>query len=98
MREFRDVDPRELRLPPEREEGADSAKLERQIKLFGASSTGMSPPWVYEAPDGVLVLYNGVTRATRIAALVPGSFIRVEIIGRLPVPCAGQPRPGDLLP
>ena len=28
---------------------------------------GMPTPWDYEASDGVFVLYNGVTRATRIA-------------------------------
>jgi hypothetical protein len=28
--------------------------------------------------------YNGVTRATRIAKLVPGALIRVEVIGKLP--------------
>jgi len=64
--DFRDVDPRELRVPPSRQ-GADPIKLHRQVARFGASAAGMPPPWVYEATDGVLVLYNGVTRATRIA-------------------------------
>jgi hypothetical protein len=95
---FRDVDPRELRLPPSRRQGADPAKLARQIALFGCSAAGMPPPWVYEGTDGVLVLYNGVTRATRIAALAPGALVRVEIIGQLPKPFAGEPKIGDLLP
>src|SRR5262249_43726773 len=40
---FRDVDPRELRLPSRR--GADPFKLQVQIARFGASSAGMPPPW-----------------------------------------------------
>ena len=59
---------------------------------------GMPPPWVYEGSDGVLMLYNGVTRATRIAKLVPGSLIRVEVIGKLPQKYARDPKIGDLLP
>jgi hypothetical protein len=98
MPDFRDVDPRELRVPPSRCQGADPAKLARQISLFGRSTIGMPPPWVYEGTDGVLMLYNGVTRATRVAKLVPGTLIRVEVIGKLPKPFAGEPKIGDLLP
>jgi hypothetical protein len=95
---FRDVDPRDLRVPPSRGQGADPFKLARQISLFGASAIGMPPPWVYEGSDGALVLYNGVTRATRIAKLAPGTLIRVEVIGNLPKALAGEPKIGDLLP
>jgi hypothetical protein len=98
MADFRDVDPRELRVPPSRREGADPAKLARQIALFGRSAVGMPAPWVYEGSDGVLMLYNGVTRATRIAKLAPGTLIRVEVIGKLPRPYASDPKIGDLLP
>jgi hypothetical protein len=98
MSEFRDVDPSELRVPPSRRQGADATKLARQIALFGRSSTGMPAPWVYEGSDGVLMLYNGVTRATRVAKLVPGASIRVEVIGKLPRAFAGEPKIGDLLP
>jgi hypothetical protein len=98
MPDFRDVDPRALRVPPSRRQGADPAKLARQIALFGRSAVGMPPPWVYEGSDGALVLYNGVTRATRIAKLAPGTFIRVEVIGKLPRPYASDPTIGDLLP
>jgi hypothetical protein len=66
MPDLRDVDPRELRVPSSRR-GADPVKLQRQIARFGASSAGMPPIEVYEGSDGVLVIYNGVTRATRIA-------------------------------
>jgi hypothetical protein len=98
MADFRDVDPRELRVPPSRRQGADPAKLARQIALFGRSAVGMPPPWVYEGADGVLVVYNGVTRATRIAKLSPGVLIRVEVIGTLPKAYAADPKIGDLLP
>ena len=98
MPDFRDVDPRELRLPPSRLQGADPAKLARQISLFGRSAAGMPAPWVYEGSDGVLMLYNGVTRATRIARLSPGTTIRVEVIGKLPRAFASEPKIGDLLP
>jgi hypothetical protein len=98
MPDFREVDPRELRVPPSRRQGADPAKLARQIALFGRSVVGMPPPWVYEGTDGVLVVYNGVTRATRIAKLAPGTLIRVEVIGKLPKAFAGEPKIGDLLP
>ena len=98
MADFRDVDPAELCVPPSRWQGADLFKLQRQISLFGAIDVGMPPPWVYEGSDGVLILYNGVTRATRIAKLVPGKLIRVEVIGKLPKALAGEPKIGDLLP
>ena len=98
MPDFRDVDPAELRVPPSRPQGADPAKLQRQIARFGGSAAGMPPPWVYEAPDGVLVVYNGVTRATRIAKLAPGTLIRVEVIGKLRRAAAGDPKIGDVLP
>src|SRR6478672_10826560 len=98
MADFREVDPCELRVPPSRRQGADPFKLARQISLFGSSADGMPTPWVYEGSDGVLVLYNGVTRATRIAKLAPGALIRVEVIGQLPKAFAAEPKIGDLLP
>lgn len=95
--DFRDVDPRVLRLQS-RGSGPDPYKLQRQIARFGASSAGMPPPWVYEAADGVLVVYNGLTRAARIARMAPGATIRVEVIGRLRRTYAGEPSIGDLPP
>jgi hypothetical protein len=95
--DFRDVDPRELRVPSSRS-GADPFKLHRQIAQFGASAAGMPPLVVYEAADGVLVIYNGVTRATRIAKLAPGTTVRVEVIGKLRRAYAGAPKIGDMLP
>jgi hypothetical protein len=96
--DFRDVDPRDLRVPPSRSAGADPARLQRQIAQFGASTAGMPPIWVYEAADGVLVVYNGVTRATRVARLAPGKLVRVEVIGKLHRAYAGSPKIGDFLP
>ena len=98
MPEFRDVDPAELRVPFARRQGADPAKLARQLSLFGKSTVSMPPPWVYEGTDGILMLYNGVTRATRIAKFAPGQLIRVEVIGKLPQAFASEPKIGDLLP
>jgi hypothetical protein len=94
---FRDVDPRELRVPASRR-SADPVKLQRQIARFGASTVGMPPLVVYEGTDGVLVIYNGVTRATRIARLAPGTLVRVEVIGRLRRAYGPDPKIGDLLP
>src|SRR5947209_6024700 len=95
---FRDVDPRELRVPPSRRSGPDPFKLQMQIVRFGASSVGMPPLIVYEGTDGVLMVYNGVTRATRIAKLAPGTLVRVEVIGRLRRACGPDPKIGDFLP
>jgi hypothetical protein len=95
--EYRHVDPRDLRLPSSRREGPDPLKLHRQTAQFGASVVGMPPLWVYEAGDGVLVVYNGVTRATRVAKLSPGTLVPVEVIGKLRRTYATEPSIGDLL-
>ena len=42
--------------------------------------------------------YNGVTRATRIAMLAPGSLIRIEVVGTLTGPVGHLPTIGDLIP
>ena len=68
---FLDVDPRTLHLPPSSRHGADPGKLQRQIARFGRSTAGMPAPWVYRGSDGALVISNGVTRATRVAKLLP---------------------------
>jgi hypothetical protein len=58
----------------------------------------MPPPWVYRGSDGELVLYNGVTRATRVAKLTSGTLIRVEVVGELKRPVGHHPKVGDTLP
>lgn len=94
---YRDVDPRELRPPPSRPV-ADPVKLSRQIARFGASAVGMPPPVVYEGTDGVLLVYDGVTRATRMARLAPGTLIRVQVVGRIRRAFGPDPKIGDQLP
>jgi hypothetical protein len=70
---FLDVDPRTLHLPPSARYGADPGKLQRQIARFGRSTDCMPALWVYRGSDGALVIFNGVTRATRVAKLLPGT-------------------------
>jgi hypothetical protein len=95
--DLRDVDPAELRLPSSRSSGADPGKLQRQIATYGASTAGMPPLFAYEGSDGALELYDGVTRATRVAKLLPGTTVQVEIIGQLKQPKAQNRRVGDAL-
>ena len=97
-RVFLDVDPRTLRLPPSRRVGADPFKLHDQIAQFGASVRGMPPLEVSRGSDGNLVINNGVTRATRIAMLLPGAVVPVEVIDDLPVPVGSYPSIGDVVP
>jgi hypothetical protein len=95
--DIREVDPAELRLPASRASGADPYKLQRQIALHGTSTVGMPPLFTYEGSDGVLELVDGVTRATRIAKLLPGTKLRVEVLGKLRRPKAQGRRIGDAL-
>jgi hypothetical protein len=95
---FLDVDPRELRVPTSRPTGADPVKLQRQIVQYGASSVGMPPILVYEGSDGVFVIFNGVTRATRIAKFSPGKLVRVEVLGTIKRAFANLPKVGDFIP
>ena len=95
---FLDVDPRTLHLPTTRPTGADPVKLQRQIARYGSSTQGMPPLWVYRGTDGALQISDGVTRATRVAKLLPGVPVRVEVIGDHPTPCGHLPTVGDRLP
>src|SRR2546430_578560 len=95
---YLDVDPRTLHVPPSRGTGADPFKLQLQIARFGQSVVGMPPPWVYRGADGELLLTNGVTRATRIAKLLPGQLLRVELIGDMRVRFGNHPTIGDFVP
>ena len=97
--EYLDVDPRTLRLPPSRAlTGADPAKLQRQIARHGRSTAGMPRLWVYRCSDGELMIYNGVTRATRAAKLCPGQLVPVEVIDDHPAPGGHLPTVQDRLP
>ena len=94
---IREVDPNDLRLPPSRAGGAEPWKLHQQIAKFGSSKDGMPPIFVYEDPDGVLEISDGVTRATRIAKLVPGETVPVVVIGRYRQSRANSPCVRDRL-
>jgi hypothetical protein len=55
-----------------------------------------------EHPNVVIIgggiVNNGVTRATRIAKLLPGVPVRVEVIDDLPIPVGSFRSIGDLIP
>src|SRR5262245_54751824 len=95
---FLDVDPRTLHLPTSRLAGADPFKLQRQMARFGKSMQGMPPLEVSRGSDGALMICDGATRATRIAALLPGQLVRVEVIDDYPVPVGHLPTIGDTVP
>ncbi len=52
----------------------------------------MPPILVYEDPDGILEISDGVTRATRIAKLAPGETVPIVVIGRYRRSRANSPR------
>ena len=58
----------------------------------------MPPICAYEDRTGLLVVYDGVTRATRIAKLAPGETVTVEVIGRIRRDCSNLPTIEELLP
>jgi hypothetical protein len=94
-REFLQIDPALLHLPGSRQDGADPAKLQRQVAKHGISIAGMPPPEVKRGSDGDLVIYDGVTRATRAAKFLKGVPITVEVTGELAGPVGGLPKVGD---
>jgi hypothetical protein len=96
-REFLDVDPAALHLPGSRQDGADPFKLSWQAARHGTSTAGMPPLEVKRGSDGALVIYDGVTRATRVARYLPGTHVTVEVTGRLAGPVGGLPTVGGRL-
>lgn len=84
MPEFIEVDPGECYLPPSRSQGADPAKLVRQIAKHGDSLVRIPPLQVVRGRDGHLRINDGVTRATRAAKLQPGKLVPAEVIQALP--------------
>lgn len=99
MRELLTVDPATLRLPTGiRSQGADPAKLARQIALHGDSLDGMPPLELVRGKDGHLRINDGVTRATRAAKLRPGVYVPAEVIATLPkLNVTRTPRVGETL-
>jgi hypothetical protein len=100
MREFLDVDPAELFLPTGiRSQGADPAKLARQIAKYGDSLKGMPPLELIRGRDGKLRIFDGVTRATRAVMLRPGVKVPAEVTENWPrLDVTNTPRVGDCLP
>jgi hypothetical protein len=84
MGEYLEVDPGDLYLPPSRPQGADPAKLARQIARYGDSLDDMPPLQVVRGKGDHLRINDGVTRATRAAKLRPGQSVVVEVIQDLP--------------
>jgi hypothetical protein len=72
-------------------------KFHRQLARFGSLADGMPALWVYKSADGLLVVYNGVTRATRFAKQAPGTLVPVDAVGRLRKNYVQEPSIGDLL-
>ncbi len=91
------VDPGELRLPPSRAGGADPWKLHQQVRQFAARADDMPPIFVYEDPDGIMEIIDGVTRATRVAKLAPGVPVPVLAIGTYRRSRSASPRVRDRL-
>jgi hypothetical protein len=98
-REFLQVDPRTLHLPPNRQDGTDPYKLARQKALHGDSIDGMPPVPVRRCKGGRLMALDGVTRATRAAELLPGVPIPAEVAEERPdQDVSSYPTVGDRLP
>ncbi len=58
----------------------------------------MPPILGYRGSDGAIMIFDGVTRATRVAKLLPGTTICVEIMRTIAKPLAHLPLLGDALP
>ena len=96
-REFLDVDPATLHLPGSRRDGADLRKLQRQVARYGRSIDGMPSLEVKRGSDGRFVIFDGVTRATRVAKYLPGTPVPVEVTGTLKIPVGSLPTDGEKL-
>ena len=96
-REFLDVDPATLHLPGSRRQGADPIELQRQVMRYGRSIDGMPPLELKRGSDGGLVIYDGVTRATRVAKYLPGTKVPAEVTGTLSGPVSSLPSVGEKL-
>lgn len=53
---------------------------------------------VLESTDGLFVITDGVTRATRVAKLLPGQSVRVVVIGTYGRKAVGRPTIRETLP
>jgi hypothetical protein len=94
---IQEVDPALLRLPASRDSGADPWKLHQQIGQHGSSKEGMPTILVYVDPDGAMEIFDGVTRATRIAKSLTGETVPVCVIGHYKTKRANTTTIGDRL-
>jgi hypothetical protein len=76
------VAPGELRLPTSRST-VDLIKLAEQYRRFGTSVTGMPPIEVTLCGGGLMVINDGVTRATRAHRYGSGVLVPVVVIEEL---------------
>ena len=79
MADFRWVLPGKLRLSPTRPEGADDYKLAMQVVEYGSSTDGMPPIEVIVGADEEMIIFNGVTRATRAYQYHSDETVLVEV-------------------
>lgn len=91
------LDPRTLHLPSSRLTGAGPVKLHDQMVRFGSKVMGMPPISAYRGSDGAIMIYDGVTRATRVARLLPGRSVRVEVMRTIARPVGITPTLGEIL-
>ena len=83
MEQVIDVDPCGLRMPHSKPH-VDVTRLVQHLAKHGSSVEGMPPVWLSEDPQGLYVLVNGVTRATRACLFtVRGTLIPAVVIDRV---------------
>ena len=69
-----------------------------RLRYLHGSTVGMPALEVYRGSDEELMIFNGVTRATRVAKLLPGVLIRVEVLDDLRILFGHLPTVKDQLP
>lgn len=84
MADFRWMLPGKLRLSPTRPEGADDYKLAMQEAEYGLSTEDMPPIEVIVGRNGEMIIFNGMTRATRAYRYHPNDPVLVEVTDVLP--------------
>jgi hypothetical protein len=68
-----------------------------RARQFAARADDMPSIFVYEDPNGIMGIIDGVTRATRIAKLAPGERVPVTMIGNFRRSRSASPRVRDRL-
>lgn len=76
--------PGKLRVPPERVDGADPMKLQDQFNEYENNLSQLPPLEVIAAAGEALVIFNGVTRATRSYMVDPGRVVPIIITASYP--------------